>query len=118
MFDNGTKSIENKEMKVKQVKENKGNRHKVNMLVITGFPPLFVEGIHVSVYELAAAYLQTQKQTQFPTGTAGRPSKMWEKETGATGAAVSQWWCVNMDRFGDEGVEAVVRAEQVLSLSL
>lgn len=43
---------------------------------------------------------------------------MWEKETGATGAAVSQRWCVNMDRFGDEDVEAVVSAGQVLSLSL
>lgn len=117
MFDNGTESVENKEMKEKQVKENKGNRHKVNMFVITGFPPLFIR-IHVSVYELAAAYLQTQKQTQFPTGTAGRPSKMWEKETGATGTAVSQRWCVNTDRFGDEDVEAVVRAGQVLSLSL
>lgn len=43
---------------------------------------------------------------------------MWEKETGATGAAVSQRWCVNTDRFGDEDVEAMVRAGQVLSLSL
>lgn len=87
------------------------------MFAITGFPPLFIR-IHVSVCELAAANLQTQKQTQFPSGTAGRPSKMWEKETGATGAAVSQRWCVNTDRFGDEDVEAVVRAGQVLSLSL
>lgn len=74
MFDNGTDSVENKEMKVKQVKENKGNRHKVNMFVITEFPPLFIR-IHVSVCELAAAYLQTQKHTQFPTGTAEQPSK-------------------------------------------
>lgn len=79
------------------------------MFAIAGFPPLFIR-IHVSVGELPAADLQTQKQTRFPSGTAGRPSKMWEKETGATGAAVSQRWCVNTDRFGDEDVEAVVRA--------
>lgn len=92
-FDNGTESVENKEVKVKQVKENKG-------------------------CEVAGANLQTQKQTQFPSGTAERPSKMWEKETGATGVAVSQRWCANTDRFGDEDVEAVVRVGQVLSLLL
>lgn len=46
MFDNGTESVENKEVKVKQVKENKGNRHKVNMFTIAGFPSLFIR-IHV-----------------------------------------------------------------------